>query len=185
MLAVGYKKYADEEAFKKNPTKALFDIYVKISADFKPEDDAYKEAVKNGGDAATLENQGLLGQVKEYFKRMEDGDEGALSLWRKFRELSIEKYKQTYARLNIEFDDYAGESKIKKETMERAEEILKDRDISEFNDGASIIHFEKHGAKKLATAVIRNRNGTTNYLLRDIVGVSRWLAPSTSSHLSG
>jgi arginyl-tRNA synthetase len=36
------------------------------------------------------------------------------------------------------------------------------------SSGAVLIDFKEHGAKKLDVALIRNRNGTTNYLLRDI-----------------
>lgn len=168
LLAIGWTKYGNEAAFQKDPTGHLFDIYVKISADFKPEEDEYKAAGKRGENTSILESQGLLGEAKSYFKRMEDGDEEALALWRRFRELSIGKYKETYARLNIHFNDYSGESQVKQASMEEAEVILKDKGISEFDNGAWLVDFKKHGAKKLETAIIRNRNGTSNYLLRDI-----------------
>lgn len=168
LLACGWKRYGDEEAFANDPIAHLFDIYVKISADFQPEDDAVKAAAKRGENTAILESKGLLGEAKSYFKRMEDGDEDALNLWRRFRELSIERYKETYAKLNIHFTDYSGESKVKQQTMEKAEALLKERQVAEPDGGALIINFAKHGAKKLDTAVIRNRNGTSNYLLRDI-----------------
>lgn len=106
---------------------------------------------------------------------MEDNDEEALSLWRRFRDLSIERYKATYARLNIFFSEYSGESQVKKESMEKAEAILRNKGITEFDNGATIINFEKHGTKKLGVAIIRNRNGTSNYLLRDIgAAMERW-----------
>lgn len=168
LLAVGWNKYGDQKAFDTNPITHLFDIYVKISADFKPEEDEYKSASKRGEDTAILENQGLLGEAKAYFKRMEDGDEEALALWGKFRAISVEKYKTTYARLNINFTDYSGESTVKRETMEMAERILLEKGIAERDNGAVLIDFKKHGAKKLDVALIRNRNGTSNYLLRDI-----------------
>ena len=106
---------------------------------------------------------------------MEDGDEEALSLWRRFRDLSIEKYKSTYSRLNIFFDEYSGESQVKQESMEKAEAILREKGVSEVSDGATVIKFEKFKAKDLQTAIIRNRNGTSNYLLRDIgAAIQRW-----------
>ncbi|KAM7201670.1 arginyl-tRNA synthetase [Rhypophila sp. PSN 637] len=168
LLACGWKRYGNEEAFAKDPISHLFDIYVRISADFQPEEDAFKAATKRGEDTSQLESQGLLGDAKAYFKRMEEGDEEALQLWRRFRQLSIERYKATYARLNIHFTDYSGESQVKQETMERAEKILQDHGITELDAGAVIIDFKKHNAKKLDVAIIRNRNGTSNYLLRDI-----------------
>jgi len=168
LLACGWKRYGNEEAFAKDPIGHLFDIYVRISADFQPEEDEFKAATKREEDTSKLESQGLLGDAKAYFKRMEEGDEEALQLWRRFRELSIERYKETYARLNIRFTDYSGESQVKQETMKKAEEMLRDRGITELNAGAIIVDFKKHNAKKLNVAIIRNRNGTSNYLLRDI-----------------
>jgi arginyl-tRNA synthetase len=168
LLAVGWKKYGDQKAFDTNPIAHLFDVYVKISADFQPEEDEFKAAGKRGQDTAILESRGLLGEVKAYFKRMEDGDEEALALWRKFREISIEKYKTTYARLNIHFTDSSGESTVKRETMEMAEQILLEKGIAERDNGTVLIDIKKHGAKKLDVALIRNRNSTSNYLLRDI-----------------
>lgn len=52
--------------------------------------------------------------------------------------------------------------------MEMAEQILLEKGIAERDNGAVLIDFKKHGAKKLDVALIRNRNGTSNYLLRDI-----------------
>lgn len=48
--------------------------------------------------------------ARAYFTRMENGDADAIALWREFRDLSIEKYKEIYNRLNIAFDIYSGES---------------------------------------------------------------------------
>ncbi|KAI1367160.1 arginyl-tRNA synthetase [Xylaria arbuscula] len=168
LLACGWERYGDEAAFTKDPIHHLFDIYVKISADFEPEEEAFKAATKRGEDTSELESQGLLGEAKAYFNRMEDGDQDALQLWQRFRSLSIEKYQETYGQLNIHFDMYSGESQVKRETMETAETVLRDRHITEFKDGAWLVDFSKHGAKALQVAIARNRNGTSNYLLRDI-----------------
>ncbi|KAF2218132.1 arginyl-tRNA synthetase [Elsinoe ampelina] len=168
LLALGWKRYGSEDAFASDPVGHLFDIYVKISADFAPEEEAFKLAGKNREDTAVLESQGLLGAAKDYFKRMEDGDEEALSLWRRFRDLSIGRYKETYARLNIHFDEYSGESQVLQSTMEEVEAILKEKGIVHLDNGAWIVDVKRYGAKKLDVAVVRNRNGTSNYLLRDI-----------------
>jgi arginyl-tRNA synthetase len=121
LLAVGWKKYGDQKAFDTGPIAHIFDVCVKISADFKPKEDGFKAAGKLGEDTAILESRSLLGEVKAYFKRMEDGDEEALALWRKFRDISVKKYKTTYVRLNIHFTDYSGESTVERETMKMAE----------------------------------------------------------------
>lgn len=168
LLACGWERYKNEAAFAKDPIGHLFDIYVRINADLAPEEEAFKAAGKRGDDTSQLESSGLLGEAKDYFRRMEEGDEDALKLWRSFREISIERYRETYARLNIHFDVYSGESQVQKSTIEKAENNLRDRKLVELKDGAWVVDFNKHKASGLDVAIVRNRNGTSNYLLRDI-----------------
>lgn len=99
---------------------------------------------------------------------MEDGDQEALGLWKRFRELSIEKYKDTYARLNIFYDVYSGESQVSTESLDKAAKMMKEKNISQEDQGAVIIDFAKHGAKKLGKAVLQKKDGTSLYLTRDI-----------------
>jgi len=99
---------------------------------------------------------------------MEAGDEAAVALWKRFRELSIEKYKDTYARLNIKYDVYSGESQVSKEAMDTVSKLMKEKGVSEESDGALIVDFLKQGAKKLGKAIVQKKDGTSLYLTRDI-----------------
>jgi len=175
MLAIGWKMFGSEELLASDPMRHLVDVYVKTFAIYEPFEIAIKEAAKRGEDTTEMESTGIVGDVKAYFKKMEDGDPDALALWSRFRAISIERFKETYARLNIKFDEYSGESKVSPESMAKAEALLAEKGISEKNKGATIIDFKKHGAPKLDVAIIRNRNGTSNYLLRDIgAAIERW-----------
>ncbi|EMC94170.1 hypothetical protein BAUCODRAFT_124891 [Baudoinia panamericana UAMH 10762] len=107
-------------------------------------------------------------KARRFFKRMSDGDQEALKYWQKFRDLSIEAYTHMYARLNIAFDDYSGESTVKQEDMDRAAEVLEKRGISEDSKGAVIVDLSKHGAPKLGKTLVRKKDGTSLYLTRDI-----------------
>lgn len=168
LLVCGWYRYGDQAAFEADPIRHLFEVYVKISNDMRPEEEAYKAAKKNGEDTAVLETKGILGEAKSYFKRMEEGDREVLQLWEHFRNLSIERYAVTYARLNIHFSEYSGESKVRKETMDKAFQVLQSNGAVEEDDGAMLVDFGKHGAGKLGKAILRNRAGTSNYLLRDV-----------------
>jgi arginyl-tRNA synthetase len=95
---------------------------------------------------------------------MEDGDEEALALWRRFRDLSIVKYKETYARLNIEYDVYSGESQVG-DGMKRALDMLHEMNLLQDSDGAKVIDLSKY---KLGSTVVTKKDGTTLYLTRDI-----------------
>ncbi|KAG8726339.1 hypothetical protein FRC12_023484, partial [Ceratobasidium sp. 428] len=148
MIAVGFDKYGSEEALARDAIKHLYEVYVKINADAKDDESVH--------DAA-----------RAYFKRMEDGDESALGNWRKWRDLSIEKYKEEYGRLNIAFDVYWGESQVGAESLKTVVEKLKDMNLVSESKGAELIDLEKY---KLGKAVIRKQDGTSLYLTRDIAG---------------
>ena len=149
LLAVGFEMFGSEEKLEEDPIQHLFEVYVKINAVAK-EDDSIND------------------NAREYFRKMEEGDEAAKKIWQHFRDLSITKYKETYARLNIVYDVYSGESQVQPETMERASQMLKERNISKVDNGAVIIDFAEHGSKALGKTLIQKKDGTTLYLTRDI-----------------
>ena len=182
LLANGYKYFGNEEALTKDPINHLFDVYVKVNnivaehdAPIKELKEQIKAKKEKNEDVSALEAevQKLVDasedeKARRYFKSMEDGDPEALALWTRFRDLSIQKYKQTYARLNIDFDAYSGESQVKNESMTSAYDTMEKTGVSEKSDGAVIVDFTKHGAKKLGKAIIVRKDGTPLYLTRDI-----------------
>jgi arginyl-tRNA synthetase len=182
LLANGLKLYGNEEALLKDPINHLFDVYVKINQDMAAQEGPIKElketikTKKEKNEDVSAEEAKLQQLVDEsedekarrYFKSMEDGDPEALALWRRCRDLSIVKYKQTYSRLNIDFDVYSGESQVLPESLQRAYESMQKSGASEDSDGAVIVDFTKHGAKKLGKAIVVRKDGTPLYLTRDI-----------------
>lgn len=174
MLALGFERYGDEEALNKDPINHLFNIYVKINQEIKDEDDRIKELTAAGkeDEAAELRKTSSDEQARQYFKKMVEGDEAALAQWRRFRDLSITRYQKTYARLNIHYDSYSGESQVSEAAMEEAAKRLEEMGISTESDGAKIVDFAalipgKEG-KRLERPIIRKRDGTALYLTRDI-----------------
>lgn len=133
MLAVGYAKYGSREELEKDAIKHLFDVYVKISKDGETDPNVKIEAAK-------------------WFKRMEDGDEEALKNWRVWRELSVKKYAEEYERLNVKFDEYLGESLVKKEWQDKAIEKLDQLGLISDTKGAKLVDLEKW---KMAKAILR------------------------------
>lgn len=182
LLANGYKRFGSEEELLKDPINHLFEVYVSISRivadqdgpvkELKEQIKAKKEKNEDSSDLQTELNKIVAEsedeKARQYFKSMEDGDKDALALWTRFRDLSIQKYKETYARLNIDFDVYSGESQIKDESMKSAYGTMEKTGVSEVSDGAVIVDFTKHGAKKLGKSIIVRKDGTPLYLTRDI-----------------
>ena len=190
LLAKAFEMYGSEEKLKTDPIGHLYDIYVEINKVSKPEEDEIaekkkelQEAKAKGEDTGDLESQIMALESKstnekarKYFKRMEEGDKEALALWERFRDLSIDKYQKTYARLNIFYDYYSGESQVKPESMDAAAEQLEKTGVSEKSEGAVIVDLTKDPkTKKFGKALVKKRDGSTLYLTRDIgAAVERW-----------
>ncbi|KAG0647509.1 Arginyl-tRNA synthetase [Hyphodiscus hymeniophilus] len=174
LLALGFEKYGDEESLVSDPINHLFVVYVKISADQAAEKEKIKslEAEGKTAEAQKLKDDGLDEQARRYFKAMTENDDKAIAQWSRFRGLSIKRYKETYARLNIHFDDYSGESQVKQEKMDFAAQKMADMGVSEESEGAVIVDFSKHvpgkAGKSLERPIIKKKDGTALYLTRDI-----------------
>ncbi|GAA6049878.1 hypothetical protein JCM3770_004227 [Rhodotorula araucariae] len=161
ILAVGFERYGSEEELAKDAITHLYDVYVKINKDGETD-----EAIHD--------------RAREFFVKMEAGtralslsleacDEHAVGLWKKFRDLSIVKYKETYARLNIWFDVYSGESQVSQQAQQHALEQLQGTGVVEESQGALIVDLKKY---KLEKTVVRKKDGTSVYITRDIAGAA-------------
>jgi arginyl-tRNA synthetase len=151
LLAIGLERYGAESTTGKDPIQHLFEVYVKISADQRKGEETGDTSVDDAARAA--------------FKKMEDGDPEALATWKKIKDLSIAKYKETYDRLNIHFDVYSGESHVSPESQDRAVKQLIEQKIVTEDKGTLLIDLEKY---KLGKTPIRKSDGTTLYITRDI-----------------
>ncbi|KAG5965915.1 hypothetical protein E4U58_002658 [Claviceps cyperi] len=172
LLALAFQRNGDEEALKKNPIDHLFRLYVQINAEMSAEKEEIEAQKKEGKDVSALEANSLDEQARQYFKRMTDRDEDVLAQWKRFRDLSIARYKETYSRLNIHFDEFSGESQVAEEFMAKIAEEMKEKNISREDKGALLVDFTQllpgKAGKRLGTTVLRKRDGTALYLTRDI-----------------
>jgi arginyl-tRNA synthetase len=178
LLYVGWTKYGSEEAYEADPVGHLLEVYHKIEEDFKPEqaaskqarDDVAKGGEDNGEAQVDIESKGIFAERNKAFKKLEEADEGLVSFWKRVRDANIANYMRFYERLGVRFDEYSGESQISPDTMIEVEQMLKEKNISEDSGGAWIVHMQNIGAKA-GTAIIRDRSGSSTYLLRDLAAV--------------
>ncbi|CAO2649058.1 Nn.00g100070.m01.CDS01 [Neocucurbitaria sp. VM-36] len=178
LLHVGWSKYGSEEAYKADPVGHLLEVYHKIEEDFKPEQDASRhardEAAREGKDEGEaqveIESRGIFADRNDAFKKLEDGEEHTVAFWKRVRDVNIDNYTRFYEKLGIRFDEYSGESQVSPEVMIEVEHMLRDKNLSEESGGAWIIHMQNLGAKA-GTAIIRDRSGSSTYLLRDLAAV--------------
>lgn len=144
-LIVAYKLWGNEESVKAEPINELLRLYVKFHAEAeeKPE---------------------LDDEARAWFKRLEDGDEEAVALWKWFREESLTEFNHIYKLLGIEFDSYNGEA-FYNDKMDEVLDLLEEKHILTVDNGATIVDLEKYN---LNPALIRKSDGATLYITRDL-----------------
>ncbi|TVY71037.1 Arginine--tRNA ligase [Fusarium oxysporum f. sp. cubense] len=171
LLAAGWERFGSEDEFAKQPLRHLLEVNHKIQDLFKPEMEECKIAKAKGQDVTDIESRGLYAERDILFKKMEDKEPEAIAVWQRFRDATVRDYADSYAQLGATFDEYSGESQVTAESIAEVEQILKDKGIYEEHEDSWKIDFSKHDAKGLSLAVLRYRNGTTSYLLRDLAAV--------------
>jgi len=107
-----YVEYGSEDAFEDDPIAHLLDLYQQFERrDGMLEDVSEFGALTDEFEAAVEDERAFhTAQGKEWFARLERGDEAAVERWEQFREASIERFETIYAELGVEFDLWLGES---------------------------------------------------------------------------
>ncbi len=90
LLAAGWARFGSEDALKAKGVEHLLDVYNQIEELFRPELVKSKKAKEDGQSTAEIECQGIFAERDAFFKKMEDGDETAVALGKRFRDIPIE-----------------------------------------------------------------------------------------------
>ena len=148
-LIEGYKMWGKEYDIEKDPINELTKIYIRIN-----------EACKN--DEQILEN------CRNNFKKLEDGDPYCVEIWKKFRELSLQEFQKVYDLLGSKFDSWNGESFYSDKMPEVIDILQKTGKLVE-SQGAKIINLEDKGIN--TPCIIEKSNGSTTYATRDLAAI--------------
>ena len=89
MLIAAYKLWGDREAIEKNPIDELLDLYVRYNK-LQELDPAARDT------------------ARDWFKKLEQGDEEATEIWTWMKKLSIVEFEKVYDMLGIKYDSYKG-----------------------------------------------------------------------------
>jgi arginyl-tRNA synthetase len=144
-LIVAFERWGDEAKLHADPVDYLYKLYVKF----------HQEA----------ENEPALDdQARQWFRKLEEDDEEAVSYWTRFRELSLENYALIYDLLGIKFEYFHGESHYNK-MLDQVIELVKDKGIAKESEGALIVDLEPYG---LPPVMLQKKDGATLYITRDI-----------------
>jgi len=99
--------------------------------------------------------------------KLQQGDAENLELWRQFIELSLEEFNRIYARLDVAFDLYRGESHYNPMLAETVA-LLESRGLASASEGATVVNLEEEG---LGVCIVRKSDGGFNYATSDIATV--------------
>ena len=144
-LIVAFRHWGSRDEVEKREIDELVDLYVKF----------HTEAEKDPA---------LETEAREEFRKLEQGDEENLALWRWFVDISLKEYQKTYAQLGITFDTYSGESFSRQKAPAQVEK-LRESGLLKIDDGASIVDLEAYG---MPPCMILKTDGSTIYAVRDI-----------------
>ena len=151
-LITAYRLWGDEQAMKDNPIDELTRIYVKFHDECKVSPEAEKE---------------LEDTARDNFRKLEEGEEEEVALWKRFRDLSLEVFEKTYNRMGIKFDNYNGES-FYSSRIPAVVKMLEDKGLLEESEGAKVVKLEDEG---LPPCLVVKSDGTTIYASRDLAAV--------------
>ena len=145
-LIEGYKLWGEEYNIEENPIDELTKIYVRINNLCK-------------------EDEKVLENCRNNFKKLEDGDPYCVEIWTRFRELSLKEFQKVYDMLGSKFDSWNGEAFYSDKMQEVVETLEKTGRLVE-SEGARVIELEN-----MAPCIIEKTNGSTTYATRDLAAI--------------
>ena len=143
-MIVAYKKWGEGADIEKDGVKSLHKLYVRF----------HQEAEKDDS---------LNDLARSYFKKIEDGDPEALSLFEKFKSVSLTEAKRVYDRLGITFESYNGES-FYNDKMQPILDLLTEKGLLVDSEGAKVVEV----GEGMPPCLLVRSDGATLYATRDL-----------------
>ena len=144
-MVCAYKKWGDKAAVEAGGVDEMVRLYVQF--DRESENDPQ------------LQDEG-----RAWFKKIEDGDPEAVSIFNWFKEVTLKDAQKVYELLGVHFDSYAGES-FYNDKMDRVIEELRAKNLLTESDGAWIVNLEEYS---MPPCLILKKDGATLYATRDL-----------------
>ena len=144
-MIVAYRHWGNEEDVKREPIVTLLGYYTKFHVE--------------------VENDPKLDdEAREAFMKLEQGEKEEVALWQWFRDESLKEFMRVYDMLDIQFDEFDGES-FYSDKMQRFIDELDQKGLLEESEGAHIVDLSQFD---LPPALITKSDGSTLYCTRDI-----------------
>lgn len=144
-MIAAYKRWGSREMVEEGGVDALSSLYVRFHAEAE-------------------ENEALEDEGRAWFKKIEDNDEEAMSIFSWFKEITLKDAMKTYDLLGISFDSYAGES-FYNDKMDRVIDELEAKGLLVESEGAKVVRLDDY---QMPPCMILKKDGATLYATRDI-----------------
>lgn len=144
-MIVAYKLWGNDETIKEEGVKALQDLYVR----FHREEEEHPE---------------LTEQARQWFVRIEKGEEEAVRLFEYFKKITLDDVKVVYDRLNVKFDSWNGES-FYNDKMDKPLQFLESKGLVTVSDGAKVVDLSEYN---MPPCLLVKSDGSSLYATRDI-----------------
>lgn len=144
-IIAAYKLWGNDDQINADPINQLLKLYVDFNNLCK-----------------TDEN--MLETARNYFNKLENGDEESVKLWNWFKDISLLEFQKVYDKLKVEFDSYRGEAYHSQFINDVVKE-LEEKNLLTESDGCKIVNLDKYN---LPPALILKSNSSSTYITRDI-----------------
>ena len=148
-LIEGYKLWGDEYDIDKDPINELTKIYIRINNLCK-------------------EDEKVLEDCRNNFKKLEDGDSYCVEIWNRFKEVSLKEFQRVYDLLGSKFESWNGEA-FYADKMQEVVELLEESGKLVESQGAKVVDLSDQGID--TPCIIIKSNGSSTYATRDLAAI--------------
>lgn len=144
-IIAAYKLWGNDEKINADPINQLLKLYVDFNNLCKTDEK-------------------MLETARDYFNKLENGDEESVRLWNWFKDISLMEFQKVYDKLKVKFDSYRGEA-YHSQFIDDVVKELEDKNLLVESDGCKIVNLDKYD---LPPALILKSNSSSTYITRDI-----------------
>ena len=147
--------YFDESFSGEYPAEAPFTI-------------ADLEEIYPAASAKSKADEAFAAKAHDMTRRLQEGDRGCHALWKHIMRLSVADLKKNYARLNVDFELWLGESDAQPYVAPMLE-IMQEKGLAQRSDGALVVDVsEPEDTKQIPPCILLKSDGATLYATTDL-----------------
>lgn len=151
MLIVGYRTILDRAAYERDPLAELERIYKIVQA-------------------RTKSDPAVAAQAREEIVKLQKGDPENLALWQEFMAVSHQSLDRIYARLNVQFDQWLGES-FYEPLLPAVVQELQEKGLAQFSEGALCIFYDDDPELAGTPFLVQKQDGAFLYATTDLATI--------------